>query len=181
MADPAAGNDAVAGIRAGQEPAVRQETTSVYLATADTMTLPRDPRPSFQADCIIASDPVEARRVQDAIEHALKANHFTDHDIFGIKLALEEALVNAIKHGNQMDRSKKVHVSYQVVPERFDVLITDEGPGFDPEDVPDPTAVENLERPCGRGLMLMKHYMSEVAFKGRGNTVAMSKLRNGTE
>jgi len=167
--------------RVGLEPTKRQETTSVYLASADTMTFPRDTGPSFQADCTIPSDPAEARRVQEAIEHALKANQFTDHEIFGIKLALEEAMVNAIKHGNQLDRSKKVHVSYRVVPERFDVLITDEGPGFDPEDVPDPTAVENLERPCGRGLMLMKHYMSDVAFQGRGNVVAMSKLRNGTK
>jgi serine/threonine-protein kinase RsbW len=56
------------------------------------------------------------------------------------------------------------------------VRITDEGPGFDPADVPDPTAVENLERPCGRGLMLMRHYMNEVAYSERGNTVTMSKV-----
>ena len=93
-----------------------------------------------------------------------------------IKLALEEALINAIKHGNQMDRSKSVRVSYRVLPDRFEVHVTDEGAGFDPADVPDPTAVENLERPCGRGLMLMRHYMSEVAFSGRGNCVVMSKL-----
>jgi serine/threonine-protein kinase RsbW len=117
--------------------------------------------------------------VQDAIEEALRANHFTDHEIFGIKLALEEALVNAIKHGNQMDRNKKVHVSFRVVGERFDIVITDEGGGFDPADVPDPTAVENLERPCGRGLMLMRHYMTEVHFSQRGNSVSMYKLRNG--
>ena len=59
-------------------------------------------------------------------------------------------------------------------------FITDEGSGFDPLDVPDPTAVENLERPCGRGLMLMKHYMSEVDFNERGNSVRMAKvMRNG--
>ena len=63
---------------------------------------------------------------------------------------------------------------------RFEVSITDEGQGFDPGDVPDPTAVENIERPCGRGLMLMRYYMSEVVFHGRGNSVTMAKvLRNG--
>jgi serine/threonine-protein kinase RsbW len=59
------------------------------------------------------------------------------------------------------------------------VQITDEGPGFNPADVPDPTAPENLERPCGRGLLLMRHYMSEVAHSNCGRVVRMAKLRNG--
>src|SRR5262249_54887493 len=105
----------------------------------------------------IPSDPAEARRVQEQIESLLRATRCHDHDLFSIKLALEEALVNAIKHGNQYDRNKTVHVAYEVYSDRFIVRITDEGPGFDPADVPDPTAVENLERPCGRGLMLMRH------------------------
>ena len=71
-----------------------------------------------------------------------------DHEIFSIKLALEEALVNAIKHGNQMDRDKKVLIAYRFVADRFDIRIADEGTGFDPADVPDPTAIENLERPA---------------------------------
>lgn len=128
----------------------------------------------------IPSDPAEARRVQEQIESVLQSTRCHDHDLFSIKLALEEALVNAIKHGNQYDRNKTVHVAYEVHSDRFVVRITDEGPGFDPADVPDPTAVENLERPCGRGLMLMRHYMSEVAFNERGNSVIMAKvLRNG--
>lgn len=132
------------------------------------------------AKVTIASDPDEARRLQDDLECLLRTNRFADNEIFGIKLALEEALVNAIKHGNQMDRSKQVHISYRVLPGRFEIHITDEGEGFDPEDVPDCTAVENLERPCGRGLMLMRHYMSRVEFKGHGNTVTMFKeSRNG--
>ena len=130
-------------------------------------------------DVSIPSDPCEARRLQDHIETLLKSHQFNDKDIFSIRLALEEALVNAIKHGNRFDRNKKVHVSYRVLPERFDVSITDEGKGFDPEGVPDPTATENLERPCGRGLMLMRHYMSHVAFSDSGSSVAMTKLRNG--
>jgi serine/threonine-protein kinase RsbW len=130
-------------------------------------------------EVIIPSDPAEARRVQDDIEGALKSHGFADRDIFSIKLALEEALVNAIKHGNQMDRNKKVVISYRVNADRFDINITDEGKGFDPDDVPDPMAVENLERPCGRGLLLMRHYMTEVTFHPPGNRLSMSKLRNG--
>ncbi len=128
-------------------------------------------------DVVIPSDPAEARRVQDDIEHALTSHRFDDREIFSIKLALEEALVNAIKHGNQMDRTKKVHISYRINAERFDIHIADEGKGFDPDDVPDPMAVENLERPCGRGLLLMRHYMSEVTFHPPGNRLSMSKVR----
>jgi len=125
----------------------------------------------------IPSDPAEARRIQQDIEQALKEQQYSEKDIFSIRLALEEALVNAIKHGNQMDRGKRVHIAYQVRPEHFDIVIADEGPGFDPGDVPDPTAPENLERCCGRGLMLMRHYMTEVNYNCRGNSVRMRKLR----
>ena len=129
---------------------------------------------------VICSDPAEARRVQDQVEQHLKDFQYHDHDIFCIRLALEEALVNAIKHGNQMDRSKSVRISYRVGPDRFDIQITDEGSGFDPQEVPDPTAAENLERPNGRGLMLMRYYMSHVTFNTQGNCVHMSKVaRNG--
>jgi serine/threonine-protein kinase RsbW len=136
------------------------------------------PQPSYQV--VIPSDTAEARRVQEQIEAQLQTARCHDHDLFSIKLALEEALVNAIKHGNQYDRNKKVQISYEILPDRFVIHITDEGTGFDPADVPDPTAVENLERPCGRGLMLMHHYMTEVHFNEHGNSVSMSKtLRNG--
>ena len=146
------------------------------LIVADTMNLQRDVSQAVVADLTIPSDTAEARRIQDDIERLLLARHINDREAFSIKLALEEALVNAIKHGNQMDPAKKVRIAYQLLADRFDVQITDEGPGFDPSDVPDPTAFENLERPCGRGLMLMRHYMTEVAFNERGNSVAMSKV-----
>lgn len=128
----------------------------------------------------IASELPEARRVQEQIEEALQANGYTEHDTFAIKLALEEALVNAIKHGNQMDPDKRVYVVYNVTPERFDIRITDEGAGFNPEDVPDPTAIENLERPCGRGLLLMRGFMTDVQYHGRGNVVTMAKVREAS-
>lgn len=127
------------------------------------------------ANLVIPSDPAEARRVQDEIEKALQGTQAPPKDVFGIRLAIEEALVNAIKHGNQMDRGKSVRVSYRVHTDRFEIEIADEGPGFDPSDVPDSTAIENLERPCGRGLMLMRHYMNEVNYNNRGNSVSMTK------
>jgi serine/threonine-protein kinase RsbW len=144
------------------------------------MAPPRESGAPSTVDLVIPSDPAEARRVQEEVERLLRAHHASEKDIFGIRLALEEALVNAIKHGNQMDRSKKVTLAAAVQADRFEIHITDEGTGFDPGDVPDPTAVENIERPCGRGLMLMRYYMTEVSFDGRGNSVRMAKvLRNG--
>jgi len=133
-------------------------------------------------EIVIPSDLTEARRVQAEVEAALHGAAFHEHDVFAIKLALEEALVNAIKHGNQLDHTKTVRIVYHVGPDRFEVLVTDEGSGFDPDDVPDPTAPENLERPCGRGLLLMRHYMTEVAHHDRGRAVRMFKVRrNGTK
>ena len=133
----------------------------------------------YPTNLTIPSDLEEAARLQETIERQLQTiTRFTENEIFSIKLALEEAIVNAIKHGNQMDRRKVVRVSYRVLPHRFDVKIVDEGPGFDPEDVPDPTAPENLERPCGRGLLLMRHYMNEVTFHPPGNVVSMTKRRS---
>lgn len=134
----------------------------------------------FAAEVVIPSDLAEGRRVQDDIEAALQSAGYGDRDIFAIKLALEEAIVNAIKHGNQMDPGKQVSVWYAVAVDRFEVRITDEGPGFNPSDVPDPTQPENLERPCGRGVFLIRNLMTSVEYHGAGNVVVMSKLRNGT-
>jgi len=131
------------------------------------------------AEVSIPSDLAEARRVQNLIEEALQAHAYSEHDIFSIKLAVEEALVNAIKHGNQMDPDKRVVVSYKITAQRFEVRITDEGVGFNPADVPDPTADENIERPCGRGLLLIRGFMTEVTYHGCGNSVSMSKVRDG--
>ena len=136
----------------------------------------RDTAKSPAVNVVIPSDPAEARQLQDRIEQLLQERKAHEKDVFGIRLALEEALVNAIKHGNQMDPEKKVFVRFAIDDNHFEIVIRDEGPGFDPNDVPDPTAVENLERPCGRGLMLMRYYMTEVTYSGRGNVVTMCKV-----
>jgi len=130
-------------------------------------------------DVTIPSDLAEARRIQTQIADELRSADYSEHDNFSIKLALEEALVNAIKHGNQMDADKSVLISYLVTSERFEIQIVDEGPGFNPDDVPDPTAIENIERPCGRGLLLMRGFMTGVEYLGRGNIVRMWKVKDG--
>ncbi len=102
---------------------------------------------------------------------------FADKELFGIRLALEEALVNAVKHGNRQDPSKSVRIRYQIGSKEFLIEIKDEGRGFDPEAVPDPLNPENLERPGGRGVFLMRHYMSWVQYNEAGNCVMLCKVR----
>ena len=134
--------------------------------------------PDGSVETILASNLTEARDLQEQIENQLRGCQYEDKEIFGIRLALEEAMVNAIKHGNRMDAGKRVHVRFRILPERFDIGITDEGPGYDPDALPDPLSEENLERPCGRGLFLMKHYMTEVTVHPPGNRLTMCKVRH---
>jgi serine/threonine-protein kinase RsbW len=102
---------------------------------------------------------------------------YGEKETFAIRLALEEALVNAIKHGHESDPSKEVQLRYHFTPQRLLVEIEDQGPGFRPENLPDPFAPENLERPCGRGLLLMQRYMTWVRFNEIGNRVTMCRQR----
>ncbi len=94
---------------------------------------------------------------------------------FAVKLAFEEAVTNAVKHGNCNDCQKHVHLRYYVDPARVIIGVRDEGTGFCPDEVPDPTADQNLERPCGRGIMLMSAYMTKVRYSPEGNEVWMLK------
>lgn len=131
---------------------------------------------SIRREVVIVSDTAEGQRVQQEILAAVESNGF-QKEMFGIHLALEEALVNAIKHGNRLDRSKHVRIIYEINDTHFMIEIEDEGDGFDLGDVPDPTAEENLERPCGRGIMLMRSFMTAIEYNDRGNRVMMRKVR----
>lgn len=115
--------------------------------------------------------------LQKTIEQQLRSKNFPAADIFGIRTALEEALTNAMKHGNQWNKNKKVTVLYSVTDECFEAHISDEGEGFDPEDVADPLQVENLERSSGRGLLIIRSCMTEVTYHPPGNKMKMRKVR----
>lgn len=117
------------------------------------------------------------KRTLDDVLRQLRTQRWVQHDIFAVHLALEEALANAIKHGNRLDVRKCVHVACKMSPQRLWVQIRDEGPGFVPDTVPDCTAEENLLTPSGRGLLLMRTYMSRVEFNATGNCVVMEKER----
>jgi CheY-like chemotaxis protein len=116
--------------------------------------------------------------------------------------AFEEALLNALYHGNlevssdlkEIDhaafytvvnerrvsppwRDRKIHISVRLTLDDVEVKIRDEGPGFDPSKLPDPTDPENLDRPSGRGVMLMRAFMDDVRYNDRGNEVTLSRKR----
>ncbi len=125
----------------------------------------------------IPTDLEVARRLTEEILGQARAAGYDEDACFAIRLSLEEALINAIKHGNKFDRSRKVSVSADVGADLTTITVIDEGDGFDPSSVPDPTADENLEKPFGRGIMLMRAYMDEVGYNDRGNKVRMVKHR----
>jgi len=124
---------------------------------------------------VIPSEPKLLSRVENRVIERLQALNYGERVLFGVRLALEEAVINAIKHGNKMDKTKNVKIAYAIDDRECVITVEDEGNGFDPVAVPDPTADENLELPHGRGLVLMRAYMDEVTFNERGNRVTMRK------
>ena len=112
----------------------------------------------------------------------VKRNDFNQDDVFGIHLAIEEAMINALKHGNKQDPLKQIIVEYSITPDTFDISIVDEGSGFKPNSVPDPRCGDNLYKATGRGMLLMRAYMDSVEYNEAGNRVHMvkhaAKLKN---
>src|SRR5258708_3788608 len=118
------------------------------------------------------------RMIESFIDNAREKFNFTD-DIYGnIMIAITEAVNNAIKHGNQSDSSKNVSLSLSLNETQIMFRVEDEGIGFDYENLPDPTSPENLEKPGGRGIFLMKHLSDEEEFKDGGRIVEFSFYMN---
>ena len=97
---------------------------------------------------------------------------------FNLRTALAEALCNAIAYGNHHDRTKLVHVRVLVARAYTELHISDDGDGFDPTIVPDPTLPENREREDGRGLFVLRHLVDQVSFNAKGNSICLT-LRAG--
>jgi len=129
----------------------------------------------WQCDHVIPSRPEASRQVQEEILEQMARLHWGDHDVFSVRLAMEEALINAIKHGNHYDPGKHVQIRCGLSKALLRIEIEDEGKGFDLAAVPDPTDPDNLESPCGRGIMLMQSFMSRVEFNEVGNRVVLEK------
>lgn len=118
------------------------------------------------------------RMIESFIDNA-KERFDLDDDIYGnIMIAVTEAVNNAIKHGNNSNKSKNVDLSLSLEDNRIKFVIKDEGGGFNYDHLPDPTSPENLEKPGGRGIFLMKHLSDEVQFKENGRIVELSFYMN---
>jgi serine/threonine-protein kinase RsbW len=133
---------------------------------------------SWSIDEVIPSERGAGRAVQDLVLDELSRRNWPEGEIFGIRLALEEAVVNAIKHGNQHDATKQVRIACRVTDDHLWVSIADEGRGFNPDDVPDCCCDDRLEIPSGRGIALMKAFMCHVEYTAGGNCVVMQKRRS---
>lgn len=114
------------------------------------------------------------RMIESFIDNA-KEKFQLDDDIYGnIMIAVTEAVNNAIKHGNQQDKSKNVALSLSLQDSLIRFTVKDEGKGFDFKNLPDPTAPENIEKPGGRGIFLMRNLSDEVVFKEEGKVVELN-------
>ena len=110
----------------------------------------------------------------------LSRSGITEDAAFGIDMAVREAVTNAVVHGNRQDESKTVDVTLKSSPDAVEISVHDQGAGFNPEDVPDPTAEENILKASGRGIFFMRSFMDEVDWlirPGGGTTVRMLKRR----
>ncbi len=126
---------------------------------------------------LILELPNDIRSIEHAVEYVMRhcstccdyARRFN----LNFRVGLTEALSNAMLYGNASDPQKRVRVEVTVRLEEVAVRVTDQGVGFDPSTVPDPTLPDNISKSGGRGIFLMKALMDEVQFNERGNSVTL--------
>ncbi len=141
-----------------------------------TVDLALDP----QALQIQVPSPAELRPFIEMLEIWMRILGYPKKDIFAVRLALNEAAINAFRHGNRRDTGKSIHVHYLVTVAEILLQVEDQGPGFDLDQVPDPLSEPFLDRPRGRGLFLMRTYMTWVSFNREGNRVTLCRQRSHT-
>jgi serine/threonine-protein kinase RsbW len=139
------------------------------------------PLPTGTAVEVALRIPSDVSVIEEAVE--LVARHcFAGWDAprrahFRLRVALSEALANAIVYGNCEEESCVVEVRAECLPDAVHLHVTDEGRGFDPATVRDPVTPDDLEQPCGRGLFLIRNLMDDVRFTPPGNSICMTLLR----
>ena len=112
----------------------------------------------------IESDPNNLITVEEFVNYFAKDMGLSDEQLSVLLLAVTEATTNAIIHANKCDINKSVSIRAHIEDSKLIVSVKDEGKGFDPSNVPDPTKPENLLKDSGRGVYLMKVYMDEVSY-----------------
>jgi serine/threonine-protein kinase RsbW len=131
---------------------------------------------------LLVDIPSDVARVDEVVErvarHALAHHADPQLVLFNLRVALGEALVNAILHGNHGDPSKHVAVRVVCGSEAIELEVRDEGDGFDPGAVPDPTTPERVSRPGGRGIFLVRQLVDDVRFNAKGNAICLILRRS---
>ncbi len=137
--------------------------------------------PNWEFDHLIPSDSNRACELIRTTAAYLETQGWLDADVFAVHMALEEAIMNSIKHGNKRDVAKQVRVRVKVFSDHILMTISDEGEGFNSTNLPDPCTPENREKDCGRGISLMKGFMDRVDYHEGGRAVTMRKKRTSTD
>lgn len=125
----------------------------------------------------LVHDRAQIDELENRLFGEIEERGFPTSSQFAIRLAFEEAITNAFVHGNDGLEGTDIIVEYAVEPDRVRIAVEDRGPGYDPGAIPDPTLEENLHKPSGRGLMLIRSYMTEVWHNEAGNRLMMTYER----
>ena len=125
----------------------------------------------------IASRFEDLELVDQLVETLLRYLGLEEDETANTALAVREAAANALQHGNKLDSETPADLRISLNSGWLTVEVSDEGPGFDPDSLPDPLAPENLLKPSGRGILLMRNFMDEVSFSfpETGTVVCMRK------
>jgi serine/threonine-protein kinase RsbW len=129
----------------------------------------------WESERIIPSTTEQCQDIIQEVLDQLRKHSWGDHDCFSIHLSFEEALMNALKHGNGMDASKHIEVTCRISERLLRLEVADEGEGFDPDSIPDPTDDDRLDVPSGRGVLLMRSFMTRVEYLDGGTRVVLEK------
>ena len=139
-------------------------------------SLPGGTRVLFEIETWIPSEIKAISPLVEGLMRLIEESHCVCGEELCLELALAEALNNAVVHGNRMDRQKLVQILCRCeLGKGVSVVVTDQGQGFDPNTVPDPTAAENINNDHGRGIWVMKGMMDDVSFERGGTEVRMRK------
>ncbi len=114
--------------------------------------------------------------VQRAVSRLMEQFAYQPRDQYAIQMGLVEALTNAFRHGNRLDPRKQVYVGAVIDRKQAWIRIEDEGDGFNADEVPDPTLPENIDRPNGRGVYMMRSFLHSVKYNARGNVVTFCQI-----
>lgn len=127
----------------------------------------------------IPAIPDNIRMIESFIDNA-RAQFPMNDDIYGnIMISVTEAVTNAIRHGSKMNPELSVSLSLSLEDQAIKFKVQDSGDGFDYHNIPDPTQPENIDKPTGRGIFLMKHLADEVQFLDKGRVVELAFYING--